>query len=136
MAVLLPEPESPVTTTRWRPSVIRSWGPVQCSGAARPAVQPPRGSRRAPQTPSASSTPLGVGLPLARSVSALALGLPSSFAPLLACHQGQERLLERDLDRGEREEAPAAPGDARRQLGARVPSGLDLDAAAHVAVRL
>src|SRR5439155_26948540 len=97
-----------------------SWGPVQCSGAARPAVQPPRGSRRAPQTPSASSTPLGVGLPVARSVSALALGLPSSFAPLLACHQGQERLLERDLDRGEREEAPAAPGDARRQLGARV----------------
>src|SRR6266404_7409898 len=56
MAVLLPEPESPVTTTR-RSSVIRFWGPVQCSGAARPA------RFRCPQTPSASSTPLGVGLP-------------------------------------------------------------------------
>src|SRR5207244_1305825 len=71
-----------------------------------------------------------------RALSALALGLPSSFAPLLACHQGEERFLERGLDRGEREEAPPVPGDARRQLGAGVAPGLELDAAARVAVRL
>src|SRR5207245_2233822 len=38
------------------------WGPVQCSGAARPADQPTRGFRRAPQTPSAGSTALAVAL--------------------------------------------------------------------------
>src|SRR5438046_6129297 len=57
MAVLLPEPERPVTTTR-RSSVIRCWGPVQCSRGSRRAAR-----FRCPQTPSASSTPLGVGLP-------------------------------------------------------------------------
>src|SRR5947207_4028866 len=56
MAVLLPEPESPVTTTRRRPSVMLIWGPVQCSGAARPA------RFRCPQTPSASSSALALGL--------------------------------------------------------------------------
>src|SRR5436189_1471003 len=107
MAVLLPEPESPVTTTRRRPSVILIWGPVQCSGAARPA------RFRCPQTPSASSSALALGLPpflqracsrtvrparfrcpqfdsraalAACCVSALALGLPSFRGPLLACH--------------------------------------------------
>src|SRR5207249_8335867 len=77
MAVLLPEPERPVTTTR-RSSFIRFWGPVRCS----------RGYRRAPllrcpQTPSAG-------------VSALALGLrfwgpvrcsPAARAALLRCPQ-------------------------------------------------
>src|SRR5438132_1813216 len=57
MAVLLPEPESPVTTTR-RSSVIRFWGPVRCS----------RGFRRAPllrcpQTPSAKTSASALGLP-------------------------------------------------------------------------
>src|SRR2546426_9197622 len=56
MAVLLPEPESPVTTTR-RSSFIRFWGPVQCSGAARPA------RFRCPQTPSAKTSASALGLP-------------------------------------------------------------------------
>src|SRR5438094_6581988 len=56
MAVLLPEPESPVTTTRRRPSVMLIWGPVQCSGAARPA------RFRCPQTPSACPSALALGL--------------------------------------------------------------------------
>src|SRR5216110_23281 len=87
MAVLLPEPESPVTTTRWRPSVIRSWGPVQCSGAARPADQPPRGSRRAPQTPSACSSALALGLP---SFLGLACSR-AARAALLRCPQSNAR---------------------------------------------
>src|SRR5204862_5961069 len=37
-------------------------GPVQCSGASRPADKHPRGIRRAPQTPSAGSAPLGASL--------------------------------------------------------------------------
>src|SRR5213083_335568 len=73
MAVLLPEPESPVTTTRWRPSVIRSWGPVACSRAARPADRHPRGFRRAPQTNARAA-------PAARGSSGLALGFHLRWA--------------------------------------------------------
>src|SRR5438552_9035764 len=67
MAVLLPEPESPVTTTRRRPSVILIWGPVQCSGASRPA------RFRCPQSNARAAA-------AARGSSALALGLPPQWA--------------------------------------------------------
>src|SRR2546426_3703933 len=72
MAVLLPEPERPVTTTR-RSSFIRCWGPVRCS----------RGFRRAPllrcpQTPSAKTSASALGLrPLLRLTYSRGLrGLP------------------------------------------------------------
>src|SRR5437667_11718097 len=78
MAVLLPEPESPVTTTRRRPSVILIWGPVQCSGAARPA------RFRCPQSNARAA-------PAARSSSALALGLPSFLG--LACSRAARAAL-------------------------------------------
>ena len=44
-------------------SRLSTWGPVQCSGAARPPNQRTRSSRRAPQTPSAGVTALAVSLP-------------------------------------------------------------------------
>src|SRR5438046_8927321 len=81
MAVLLPEPESPVTTTRRRPSVILIWGPVQCSGAARPA------RFRCPQTPSACSSALALGLP---SFLGLACSR-AARAALLRCPQSNAR---------------------------------------------
>src|SRR5437762_2880897 len=41
---------------------ILMWGPAQCSGAPRPADQPTRGIRRAPQTPSAKTSAPALGL--------------------------------------------------------------------------
>src|SRR6266516_6006898 len=166
MAVLLPEPESPVTTTRRRPSVILIWGPVQCSGAARPARfrcpqsnaraapaarsssalalglppflrracsraaraadQPRRGSRRAPQAPSAGSSALALGFHLRWWFSSLrrrsrSLGL--SGAPALAAGDlGVDALgeVERAVPAARAEEVVAGRGlDQHRHAAAR-----------------
>src|SRR5205814_1108033 len=120
MAVLLPEPESPVTTTRRRPSVILIWGPVQCSGAARPA------RFRCPQTPSACSSALALGFHLRWWFSSLrrrsrSLGL--SGAPALAAGDlGVDALgeVERAVPAVRAEEVVAGRGlDQHRHAAAR-----------------
>src|SRR5881394_2007508 len=116
MAVLLPEPESPVTTTRRRPSVMLIWGPVQCSGASRPA------RFRCPQTPSACSSALALGLPLSS-------GGPSSArraAPLGAGLLHLAAALEGAADRDHVDVLEvAADRDAVRDTGHADTEGLD-----------
>src|SRR5205814_9328766 len=100
-----------------------SWGPVQCSGAARPA------RFRCPQTPSASVSALALGLPLSwgpvrcsgaarparfrcpqtpsANVSALALGLPFSWGPVRCSRAARAALLRRPRPPSARSRPPA-----------------------------
>src|SRR5437867_12563023 len=126
MAVLLPEPESPVTTTRWRPSVIRSWGPVQCSGAARPArFRCPQSNARAAPAARGSSG-LALGFHLRWGFSSLrrrsrSLGL-SGVAALAAGDLGVDALgeVERAVPAARAEEVIAGRGlDQHRHAAAR-----------------
>src|SRR5437762_2702083 len=90
--------------------VKRNRGPVQCSGASRPATKRPRGIRRAPRTPSAKTSASALGLRLCLKVT-YSRERTSQLAPS-PCFAGQG---EEDADLAERgNHGRAAVGEERQ----------------------